>query len=623
MSPSPLLEISNVTFRGIRNTALKVDQFRGIKFADITGRWKEPVLLPISSYEVSQKSSSSNTRKSLLQERLSTSSNHNGKLVYDATKFGPISPQPKEDVHGYYAVPPNVEIPIPSDCAYQDEFEMLNLTITRPAYDYQSSNVQNQLLPVAVFIHGGSNATGSAANHLYNFSKLVSRSQDIGTPIITVSIQYRLGALGYLYIKDNHDNSTTTYSGKANWGLKDQLAGLKWIKQHITGFGGDPGNISVFGLSAGSSNVYFQALTDAMWRKKLAETQKQSLSNGADEINNEKLFERVGMMSGVGNTMRPLSADRQYKIALQLYREQVLGDTSGADKELTISNKEMYQELAKLPVEKLISFGLDSYGLVKVWFTTEDDDFIPSNLEIIPSSDSKPTGQHNLSEFFPKEILLSDTKDEGLLMKEAFEAVEREKLQAALTQIKMPNDDHPFSDIGNHVSKAYKAHGNGVHTGLMNFYADTVFHYPIHEFSRFLTQNYNSGSKNRNLYRICFDTPNPYNQAFGAQHGVDILYLTGSYLDLVPTTHPRAAKTSEQIQDLWINFFAKGRAWEDSTVNENNKHSVAHFTEDFGLEFIDEKVVEENNIRRIKEFDLHDRAGPRSMAYVLGNLLKL
>lgn len=136
-----------------------------------------------------------------------TSSNSTGRLQhlhqqhpsklpeYDATKFGPISPQPYEDTHGYYAVSKDAEVPIPSS-AYQDEFELLNLTVTRPSIDYNSSKP----LPVAVFIHGGSNGTGSVANYLYDPRYLVSRSTEINRPIITVGLQYRLGSLGFMCV---------------------------------------------------------------------------------------------------------------------------------------------------------------------------------------------------------------------------------------------------------------------------------------------------------------------------------------------------------------------------------------------------------------------------------------
>lgn len=99
-------------------------------------------------------------------------------------------------------------------------------------------------LPVMVWIHGGSNFSGSG------HGTVQSRLTDKG--VVLVSIQYRLGLLGFLA----HRGAAAEASGAAgNYGLMDQIAALKWVQANIAKFGGDPANVTIFGESAGAQDV--------------------------------------------------------------------------------------------------------------------------------------------------------------------------------------------------------------------------------------------------------------------------------------------------------------------------------------------------------------------------------
>ena len=104
-----------------------------------------------------------------------------------------------------------------------------------------------QLLPVMFWIHGGGNTSG--LKDIYNFSKMVNRHD-----VIVVSINYRLGAFGWFThpaIQDQHEGIDKT----SNFGTLDIIEALKWVKNNIEFFGGDPNNITIFGESAGGHNV--------------------------------------------------------------------------------------------------------------------------------------------------------------------------------------------------------------------------------------------------------------------------------------------------------------------------------------------------------------------------------
>ncbi len=96
-------------------------------------------------------------------------------------------------------------------------------------------------LPVMVWIHGGSYLTGGSEDHRYDVSALAETGN-----VIVVKISYRLGASGYLWFPEK---------GVANLGLEDQKTALRWIRRHISSFGGDPDNVTLWGQSAGAHSV--------------------------------------------------------------------------------------------------------------------------------------------------------------------------------------------------------------------------------------------------------------------------------------------------------------------------------------------------------------------------------
>ena len=105
-------------------------------------------------------------------------------------------------------------------------------------------------LPVMVWIHGGGNRAGGAVGTI---------ECDLGRHVVLVSIQYRLGALGFL----SHAALTaeSPHKSSGNYGLLDQQAALRWVQANIARFGGDPRNVTIFGESAGAQDVGLQYLS--------------------------------------------------------------------------------------------------------------------------------------------------------------------------------------------------------------------------------------------------------------------------------------------------------------------------------------------------------------------------
>lgn len=105
-------------------------------------------------------------------------------------------------------------------------------------------------LPVMVWIHGGANTVGTAA------AFPVLRNLAGHDQVLVVSMNYRLGIFGWFSLAELEAGDDTPEDRSGNFGTLDIIAALQWVKQNIAAFGGDPGNVTVFGESAGALNVY-------------------------------------------------------------------------------------------------------------------------------------------------------------------------------------------------------------------------------------------------------------------------------------------------------------------------------------------------------------------------------
>ena len=102
-------------------------------------------------------------------------------------------------------------------------------------------------LPVMVWIHGGAFLGGHGGETEFDGELLASKG------VVLVTLNYRVGVMGFLAHPDLSEESG--HSGSGNYGILDQIAALEWVKANIAGFGGDPGNVTVFGQSAGAMSV--------------------------------------------------------------------------------------------------------------------------------------------------------------------------------------------------------------------------------------------------------------------------------------------------------------------------------------------------------------------------------
>lgn len=113
---------------------------------------------------------------------------------------------------------------------------------------YAPPSAAEKSLPVMFWIHGGSNVSG--ASQLY-----VGNNLAVNENVVVVSVQYRLGPLGWFSHPALRDSAETYEDGAANFGILDLVAALKWVHTNIAVFGGNAENLTIFGESAGGHNV--------------------------------------------------------------------------------------------------------------------------------------------------------------------------------------------------------------------------------------------------------------------------------------------------------------------------------------------------------------------------------
>ncbi|TEA19605.1 Lipase 4 [Colletotrichum sidae] len=143
--------------------------------------------------------------------------------------------------------------------------DCLTLNVVRPA------GKPKKPLPVLVWIFGGGLYTGSIADPQYNLSGIVKVSQDMGEPIISVAMNYRLNMYGFL------QTPQLLAEGSSNAGLLDQRLALRWIQENIAAFGGDPDRVTIWGESAGAQSIAYHLFSydgrdDGLYRAAILES---------------------------------------------------------------------------------------------------------------------------------------------------------------------------------------------------------------------------------------------------------------------------------------------------------------------------------------------------------------
>ncbi|KAJ5792605.1 uncharacterized protein N7503_008583 [Penicillium pulvis] len=184
----------------------------------------------------------------------------------------------------------HVQHTLPKKELHQSDVDCLNLNIAVP-----SNATPESKLPVLFFIHGGGLFIGGNSWPQYDLTRLVKLSIERKLPMVVVTVNYRLGAPGFLTSEELRQAGY-----RSNNGLRDQRVALEWVQKHIRDFGGDPDNVTAAGQSAGGASVTYHLHSQKPLFKRAISMAGTSLllhalPNIAHEENYEKAMAALGL----------------------------------------------------------------------------------------------------------------------------------------------------------------------------------------------------------------------------------------------------------------------------------------------------------------------------------------
>ena len=410
--------------------------------------------------------------------------------VREANEFGAIAPQTIMPVGPFGQAPQ----PQSEDCLF--------LNVWTPGLD-------NTPRPVMVWIHGGAFTLGAGSDPSYDSGILPKRGN-----IVMVSINYRLGMLGFLRLK-NVTGGKIPATG--NEGMMDQVAALKWVKDNIAAFGGDPGNITVFGESAGGMSIAcLMAMPSAkgLFHKGILESGSGDYAINSEDANaNGRLFlETAGIKENDVKSLRALSPPRLLEIEKKMIASR-LG--RGKNPEVTVSAPVIDKEI--IPD--------DSNKLAKQGYSKEIMTLVGTNL-------------NEWKLFTMMEPGFDKIDETGVInrLSTAMSANDAKTLVAAYRQA------HTERDEPTTPAEIYTA-----------IFGDYMFRIP----GLVLTEA--QQANNQAAYNYLFTWKSPaMGGVLGACHGLEIGFVFGNYNDMFCGSGPEADKLAQCMQDAWLAFAHTG-----------------------------------------------------------------
>jgi para-nitrobenzyl esterase len=403
--------------------------------------------------------------------------------IRDTTKYSPVCPQP-----------PSALEEMAADPFPQDEKDSLTLNVWTQKLD-------DKKRPVMFFIHGGAFRTGSG--RALDGSRIVLRGD-----VVVVSINYRLGPFGFLYMPDIPDTTP-------NVGLLDMVAGLKWVRENITQFGGNPEDITIFGESAGAFAVTcLLAMPAAKGLFKRAIIQSGYVTKFSSHPSSglttyKSLMERLGIKEGDIDSLRML---RYEEIISKL-------DSFEANQQVALSFT---------PTIDNETLPENPYEAIKNGFAKDIDIFIGTNLD--------------------------ETKMWKLWAPEGDEMTEKRLLKRVNSIMRLINQDEPKSK---ELIEVYGTSRKSPGDILDAIETDRQFRISSIRIAEAQSQH------NKNTFMYLFSWKTPWKGGkYGAMHALELSFVFGILLDKDEGIFPRKTEVtqdlSEKMMDAWIAFGRTG-----------------------------------------------------------------
>lgn len=366
--------------------------------------------------------------------------------------------------------------------------------------------------PVMVWIHGGAFILGSGSTSLYSGEQLATRGD-----VVVVTLNYRLGALGFLSWQDV---CRDTDRPPTNLGLRDQLAALAWVRDNVEAFGGDPANVTVFGESAGA----------------------MSIGTLLGVPSARGLFHKAILQSGAAHNVS--SRTKAANVASQFFEFLGIDDPSP-------------ETLADVPVARLMeaqaraTIGNGLENGVMAWQPCIDGDLIPENpLAAI---------DRGLARDVP--ILIGTNRDEYRL----FTFLDRDRVDDAqlarrvgrIARRGQQEDAALAARILETYGPSIGARDPGANERWIALQSDRIFHYPATRLADA------QAAHQRRTFAYLFEWTLPLiGGGLGACHGMDLPFVFGAtrsgVLRLGLVANRSAARLADAMQDAWTSFARTG-----------------------------------------------------------------
>jgi len=405
------------------------------------------------------------------------------KNIRDGTQYSPVCPQPPS------ALEEMVSDPFP-----QNEVDSLTLNVW-------TKKLNDEERPVMFFIHGGAFLTGSG--RALDGSRIVLRGD-----IVVVSINYRLGPFGFLYMPDVPEIT-------ANVGLLDMVTALKWVRENISQFGGNSEDITIFGESAGAFAVNcLLAMPSAKGLFKKAIVQSGYVTKFSCQPSNgikiyEALIERLGIEKGDVESLRNLPFETIIEKLgnFEDNRQDAISFTPTIDEDTLPENP---------------------FEAVKNGFARDIDLFVGSNLDETKLWGLWPSG----GDEFTEETL--ERRVNGIMrLISQNETKSKELIELYKKQRKTPRDifDAIDTDYQFRISSVNLAEAQSQHQ--------------------------------KNTFMYLFSWKSPWKEGkYGAMHALELSFVFGILLDrnegIFPRKTEETQELSQKMMDAWIAFACTG-----------------------------------------------------------------
>lgn len=390
-------------------------------------------------------------------------------------------------------------------------------------------------LPVMVFIHGGAFTSGSGNSDVFGPDYLLQHD------VILVTINYRLEVLGFL--------SLDIPEVPGNAGMKDQVVALKWVKDNIAQFGGDPNNISIFGESAGSGAVtchMASSMSKGLFHKVIAQSGTSIDDWGVGKDHVARAF-RAGKVLGKDT--------KDVHELLEFLQSVPAIDLAG----LTFKTETEEEKLRGLPVHFI--------PVVEKNFKNVEPFLNKSPLDILLAGETNKVP-----------IMIGYNSAEGLLMlsdhlsKADFRNKNPEYLVPREISQKVPQDK--TKEFGARIKKFYVGNNefsNDTAEAIVNLHTDLNFAYSVHRFIHLYA------ASNQHIYQYVFNYVSDMNfvkislglaQMKGASHADDLFYLF--YNGGTKNVYEKQEKAREivyKVTKLWTDFARTGNPTPNNSLN--------------------------------------------------------